>query len=89
MNRQLGDPRRLVLALSHMVASDYQRYHGVPASRLRVIHNGVDTEHFSPGHRVEHREPLRRQLGVGEGQLLRSFVGMIIAARDSRPPSAP
>src|SRR5262245_12661937 len=66
MECQLSDPRRIVLALSRMVARDYQHYHDIPAERMRIIHNGVDTRQFSPEHRAQHREPLRRQLGIGD-----------------------
>jgi UDP-glucose:(heptosyl)LPS alpha-1,3-glucosyltransferase len=75
MKRQLHDAHRLVLAISHLVASDYQRFHGIPEERLRIIHFGVDTENFSPRHRAEFREPLRRQLGLGDADLLVLFVG--------------
>jgi UDP-glucose:(heptosyl)LPS alpha-1,3-glucosyltransferase len=75
MDRQFGDPNRLLLALSWMVARDYERYHAVPAERIRVIHNGVDTKRFSPDHRAAHRELVRRQLGVGDEHLLALFVG--------------
>jgi len=73
--RQFADPGRIILALSRMVAADYLRYHGVHPEQIRLIYNGVDTERFSPEHRQTHREPLRRQLDVDEGEILLLFVG--------------
>ncbi|MBN2023338.1 MAG: glycosyltransferase family 4 protein [Pirellulales bacterium] len=75
MARQFADPGRLILALSQMVADDYIRYHGVRPERIRLIHNGVDTERFSPVHRAAFRDPLRKELGVSEQETLLLFVG--------------
>jgi len=73
--RQLGDRNRLVLALSKMVASDFQRYHAVRPEQIRVIYNGVDTERFSPEHRARYRHAVRRRLGLDENDVLLLFVG--------------
>ena len=75
MARQFADPGRIILALSRMVAVDYLRYHGVHPEQIRLIYNGVDTERFSPEHRKQYREPLRRHLGVDEDETLLVFVG--------------
>lgn len=75
MERQYGDPGRLILALSQMVARDYQRYHGLAPQRLRTIYNGVDTRRFSPEHRGVHRAGMRRKLGIDDRQTLFLFVG--------------
>ena len=58
-----------------MVAHDYQHLHNVPADRIALIYNGVDTRRFSPEHRSEHREAVRRQIGVREDETLALFVG--------------
>lgn len=73
--RQFADGGQIVLALSEMVSRDYQRYHAVRPERIRLVHNGVDTERFSPDHRPRYREPVRRRLGVGDGEVLFLFVG--------------
>ncbi|MBN1591286.1 MAG: glycosyltransferase family 4 protein [Pirellulales bacterium] len=73
--RQFADPGRIILALSKMVATDYLRYHGVHPEQIRLIYNGVDTERFSPDHRDAYRQPLRRRLGVDDGETLLLFVG--------------
>jgi len=51
MARQFADSPRIVLALSKMVARDYQQYHRVRPERIRLIYNGVDVARFSPEHR--------------------------------------
>ena len=66
MARQYGDPRRLVIAVSKRVAGDYQRYHGVRPSQIRVVYHGVDTERFSPERCAVHRASTRRALGFSE-----------------------
>jgi len=73
--RQLNDRRHLVLALSKMVAQDYQDYHGVLPEQIRLIYNGVDTRRFSPDNRDAHREKTRRKLAVGSHEVLFLFVG--------------
>lgn len=73
--RQFGDPNRLIIALSKMVARDLVRCHDWPKDRIRLIYNGVDLERFSPAHRDEHRGPTRSQLGVQAGEVLLLFVG--------------
>jgi UDP-glucose:(heptosyl)LPS alpha-1,3-glucosyltransferase len=75
MERQFADRGQLVLALSQMVARDYERYHQIPRERIRLVYNGVDTERFSPDHRGAHRETVRRRLGVGPDEVLFLFVG--------------
>ena len=66
MARQYGDPRRLVIAVSKRVAGDYQRYHGVRPSQIRVVYHGVDTERFSPERCAVQRASTRRALGFSE-----------------------
>jgi UDP-glucose:(heptosyl)LPS alpha-1,3-glucosyltransferase len=56
----------LVLAPSRMVLNDFERRHRTAPGRLRVVPFGVDVERFSPGHRVAHRERVRRALGLDD-----------------------
>jgi len=73
--RQFADGRQIVLALSEMVARDYQRCHAVRPERIRLVRNGVDTERFSPAHRPRYRQAVRRRLQVADRELLLLFVG--------------
>lgn len=47
---QLSRPGSLIVAVSQMVLEHFHSLHGVPRERLRLIHNGVDVERFSPQH---------------------------------------
>lgn len=64
--RQHANPTPVIVAVSHMVAEYFQLWHQLPASRLRVIYNGVDVEKFTPLSREKHRAATRRELGVGD-----------------------
>ena len=75
MARQFGDPQRLVIAVSQMCARDYQRYHDVPAERIRLVYHGTDNQRFSPAHRNRWREQIRDRLGVCEDEVMLLFVG--------------
>jgi len=75
MARQFANTNSLVLALSQMVARDYEHYHHVPRERIRLVYNGVDIERFSPDHRAAHRQQTRARLGVGDDEVLFLFVG--------------
>lgn len=75
MERQFRDPNRVILAVSRMCADHYQRYHDVPAERLRIVYHGTDTVRFSPDHRQSMRGPMRRRLGITEGEVVFLFVG--------------
>jgi len=66
MRRQYADHGQILLALSCLVADDFQRLHRVPSDRIRIVYNGVDTDRFAPGHRSRFRDNVRRQLGIGD-----------------------
>lgn len=63
-------PNRLVVAISEMVHRDLKRHHALDDRSIRLVYNGVDTDRFTPDLRSIHREPLRRELGIGAGQVL-------------------
>jgi UDP-glucose:(heptosyl)LPS alpha-1,3-glucosyltransferase len=69
-SRQYVDDGRTFLALSKMVADDFQRYHRVPAERIRIVYNGVDLARFSPQGRQRHRAAVRQRLGVRDDEVL-------------------
>ena len=64
MRRQYADHGQILLALSRASAADFQQFHGVAPERIRIVHNGVDTEHFSPQRCRPHRQPVRSRLGL-------------------------
>lgn len=75
MERQFRDPNRVILAVSRMCADHYQRYHDVPAERIRIVYHGTDTVRFSPDHRQSMRGPTRRGLGITDSEVVFLFVG--------------
>jgi UDP-glucose:(heptosyl)LPS alpha-1,3-glucosyltransferase len=56
---------RKIVAISDMVKQDMIKWYRVPAERIAVVYNGVDTEHFHPRNR-QYREEIRRRHGVGD-----------------------
>ncbi|HJT80467.1 MAG TPA: glycosyltransferase family 4 protein [Chthoniobacterales bacterium] len=67
--RQHANPTAIISPVSHMLARNFEFYHRLPASRMRVIHNGVDIEKFTPANRTRYRDETRKQLGV-DGEVL-------------------
>lgn len=67
--RQHAQTRTVIVAVSRMVRRHFEEYHQLPASRLRVIYNGVDTDRFTPDSQNEYRQATRESLGVGDETL--------------------
>jgi UDP-glucose:(heptosyl)LPS alpha-1,3-glucosyltransferase len=74
VQRQYTPSDKTIVAVSRFVAADIQRLHRVPARRIRIVYNGVDTERFSPDHRAKYRESVRKELNVGKQTLLALIV---------------
>jgi UDP-glucose:(heptosyl)LPS alpha-1,3-glucosyltransferase len=60
----LSCPGTHVLAVSQFVARQVTRTVSLPQARLHVLHNGVDTERFSPERTAALRGPERTRLGL-------------------------
>lgn len=73
------EPAPRFVAVSEMVADDMKRYHGVNASKIDVVPNGVDVRRFTPAKRGELRGPLREELGIGEDE-----VALLLVAQNWR-----
>ena len=61
--------------VSEGVAQEVREHYPAIAARVITIHNGVDTERFSPAAQQGESERLRAQLGLERGQLVAAFVG--------------
>ena len=61
--QQFAGFRSLVVAVSRRVATDITTLHGVPAEKIRVVHNGVDTGRFDGLRHRKAGSALRRQFG--------------------------
>ena len=70
IDRQYSDRQRIYMPISRMVADHMMRYHGVPASQMRLVYNGVDLQRFSPDHRDAHRDEVRKRLGIRDEQVM-------------------
>lgn len=75
---------RIFIALSRMVAHDFERFHGVRSSQIRIVYNGVDTDRFSPEWRARYRQVVRDQLGVCDDETL-----LLIVAHNFRLKGVP
>lgn len=67
-------PTRFV-AVSAMVREHLERFHRVPADRVRVIPNAIDADRLAVADPLAVRLDLRRQLGLKESDLVGLFVG--------------
>ncbi len=63
------------VCVSEGVAEELREHYPELAERTLTIHNGVDTETFTPHARAREARELRRTLGVAEGRLVAAFVG--------------
>jgi len=82
--RQYTGERKIFIALSQMVARDFERYHRVPPRQIRLVYNGVDVERFAPEGDSAQRARLREQLGVRRETLV-----VLIAAHNFRLKGVP
>lgn len=75
-DRMFRDPKlRAVICNSEMVRQDIAHRYPLLASKLHVIHNGIDLESFHPGLRAQHRETIREQLDVPDCTPVIVYVG--------------
>lgn len=75
---------RIYLALSQMVARDFERFHGVRRDQIRLVYNGVDIDRFSPEHQRRYRSVVRGELGVADRETL-----LLIVAHNFRLKGVP
>ena len=66
---------RLVVAVSRMVRGHLERFHGVPAERVRVIPNAIDAGRMAVPDPHETRRRYRRDNGLNDEDLVALFVG--------------
>jgi len=75
---------RIFIAISRMVARDFERFHGVRREQVRLVYNGVDIQRFSPDQRLNYRRVVRDELGVADNELL-----LLIVAHNFRLKGVP
>jgi UDP-glucose:(heptosyl)LPS alpha-1,3-glucosyltransferase len=62
-----------IVAVSHRVKAEVVRHYQVPAEKIAVIHNGVDSNEFQPS--AEARRLIRNQIGLDDSDYTLLFVG--------------
>ena len=68
--RQHANRSATIVPVSEMVQRSFQKFNRLPAERMRVIYNGVDVDRFTPDNRAAWREQTRRQLGLGDDEVM-------------------
>jgi glycosyltransferase involved in cell wall biosynthesis len=63
------------VCVSEGVAEEVREHYPELAERVVTIHNGVDTETFTPGVRTDEARALRASLAITEGRLVAVLVG--------------
>jgi sugar transferase (PEP-CTERM/EpsH1 system associated) len=69
-----------VLSVSRQLRESHATRTGFPASRITVIHNGVDSERFSPDRNTRVR--VRQELGIGDAELCIGCVANLLPVKD-------
>jgi UDP-glucose:(heptosyl)LPS alpha-1,3-glucosyltransferase len=72
----LGRNPPLLVVNSNRVRDDARRHYGMPAERVRVIHNAIDPGRFDERDRPRVRAEERRRWGVGPADVVAAFVAM-------------
>jgi len=76
IERRQFENRRLrrIIVFSERLKRDLHRLYGIPPERVATIPNGVDANRFHPRLRPIHRDRLRREIGLSDGDLAVMFV---------------
>ncbi len=69
---------RKIIAVSHFTKWELTNYYKVPAHKIRVIHNGVDTKKFQP---TEDKRKVKVQLGLNPDDIAIVSVGRLYARK--------
>ena len=56
----------------------------VSASKLELLGNGIDLERFDPAYAGDHRQQVRRQLGITDDKIVIGIVGRLVAGKGYR-----
>ena len=69
---------RKIIAVSHFTKWELTNYYKIPASKIRVIHNGVDTQKFKP---AANKRKVKTELGFDPDDLAIVSVGRLYARK--------
>jgi glycosyltransferase involved in cell wall biosynthesis len=77
--------RASFVCVSDGVADEVREHYPELADRVITIHNGVDTDRFTPGRRDADARALRAALEIPDGRLVAAFVGSEWERKGLRP----
>ena len=78
IERRQYDPdhgARLVVAVSRMVRSHLERFHGLPSDRVRIVPNAIDASRLDVSDPSATRRAFRQERGLADKDLTALFVG--------------
>jgi glycosyltransferase involved in cell wall biosynthesis len=73
--RMFSDQADRIICVSHAVKEFHARRSGIPDGHYEVIPNGIDPDAYARD--ASARQRLRRQWGIGEGEILLTHVGRL------------
>ena len=76
IEKQIFKPKNhyYIIANSTLCMHQAIDYYGVPEKKIALIYNGVDHKRFSPTARETYRADVRRQLSIGDDQVIILYV---------------
>ncbi len=69
---------RKIIAVSHFTKKELTQYYHIPASKIRVIHNGVDTKKFQP---ADDKRKAKQEFGLNPDDIAIVSVGRLYARK--------
>jgi glycosyltransferase involved in cell wall biosynthesis len=67
-----------VIAVSDFTRQELKKYYNIPESRIRVVHNGVDTRKFQP---AQDKQKIKAELGLNPEDTIILSVGRLYARK--------
>lgn len=78
-------PPPYLITVSHMAATSFAEDYNLKSDRIRVLHNQIDAQRFSPEKLQPLRAAARKELGFGENELVILFIGQNFRRKGVRP----
>jgi UDP-glucose:(heptosyl)LPS alpha-1,3-glucosyltransferase len=85
LERRLFRVTPWIVAIAGRGKEEIERIYRVPATRVRVIHNGVDLDRFHPDNRARHGPAVRARIGFSADAWTVLFVGSGFERKGLRP----
>ena len=82
LNRLYAHRARKIIAVSCDAAQVAQEIERIPAGKVQIIPNGVDTDHFAPPADPDIRQRLRQEKGIPKNHFVIGSVGRLSPEKD-------